>query len=89
MKGAMGRGASSLPSRHGQPCAKATSPIEPSEKTHTSVPTNGLERWLRSDLGVVASEGRISRWKDPNGHGRDGIMDRAPRQPALVASARV
>ncbi|WP_253908696.1 LamG domain-containing protein [Corallococcus exiguus] len=65
---------------------KATSPIEPSEKTQPSVPMNGLELWLRSDLGVVASEGRISRWKDQSGHGRDGIMDSAPRQPALVAS---
>ncbi|RKI70765.1 hypothetical protein D7X55_09765 [Corallococcus sp. AB049A] len=59
-------------------CAKRNAPAP--------VPTNGLELWLRADTGVVAEGGRISRWQDQSGHGRDGVMANAPRQPALVAS---
>ncbi|NOK16275.1 hypothetical protein [Corallococcus carmarthensis] len=38
-------------------------------------------------MGVVAKQGRVSRWLDQSGHGRDGIMDSAPKQPALIAAA--
>ncbi|HZI12337.1 MAG TPA: LamG-like jellyroll fold domain-containing protein [Myxococcus sp.] len=51
------------------------------------VPAGGLELWLRADRGVAAKDGRVARWRDLSGHGRDGIMDSAPRQPALVSSA--
>ncbi len=51
------------------------------------VPGTGMELWLRADRGVSASDGKVSRWQDLSGHGRDGVMDTAPRRPALVASA--
>ncbi|WP_240359326.1 LamG domain-containing protein [Pyxidicoccus trucidator] len=46
-----------------------------------------MRLWLRADQGVVASDGKVSRWKDQSGGGRDAIMSSVPRQPSLRRGA--
>ncbi len=51
------------------------------------VSQRALRLWLRADEGVVASGGKVSRWKDQSGGGRDAIMNHGPRQPSLKQEA--
>jgi Concanavalin A-like lectin/glucanases superfamily len=43
--------------------------------------------WLRSDTGVTAAGGRVSRWLDQSGNGRHASMATAARQPFFVSGA--
>jgi photosystem II stability/assembly factor-like uncharacterized protein len=53
----------------------------------TSPPTSGLTVWLRADLGVTATGGKVSAWADQSGEGRSATQATAAAQPALVANA--
>jgi hypothetical protein len=55
--------------------------------TKPEPPRRAMVLWLRADEGVVASGGKVSRWKDQSGGGRDGIMDHRPRRPRLQQEA--
>jgi hypothetical protein len=48
------------------------------------LPASGSLLWLRADLGVIESAGRVTAWLDQSGHGLDGIMDLPSREPAFV-----
>jgi hypothetical protein len=52
-----------------------------------SMPTAGLQLWLKADVGVDTLNGTVSRWHDQSGHGNDAIQADVSRQPVLVANA--
>jgi hypothetical protein len=52
-----------------------------------SIPTAGLQLWLRSDAGVDTLNGTVSRWHDQSGNGNDAIQTSVSRQPMLVFGA--
>jgi hypothetical protein len=52
-----------------------------------SIPTAGLQLWLRADVGVDTLNGTVSRWHDQSGSGNDAIQASASRQPVLVPGA--
>jgi len=52
-----------------------------------SLPTAGLQMWLRADAGVDTLNGTVSRWHDQSGNGNDAIQASISRQPLLVAGA--
>lgn len=52
-----------------------------------SFPTSGLHLWLRSDVGVTTSAGKVSSWADQSGNGRNATMATSARQPTLVTGA--
>ena len=47
------------------------------------VPTTGLNLWLRSDRGVVASGGAVSLWHDMSGNERHATQASASNKPSL------
>jgi hypothetical protein len=51
----------------------------------SSIPTAGLQLWLRADAGVDTLNGTVSIWHDQSGNGNDAIQASASRQPRLVA----
>ena len=51
----------------------------------STIPTAGLQLWLRADAGVDTLNGTVSRWHDQSGNGNDAIQASASRQPLLVA----
>jgi len=53
----------------------------------SSIPTAGLQLWLRADAGVDTLNGTVNRWHDQSGSGNDAIQASASRQPVLVAGA--
>ena len=54
-------------------------------RAQSSIPTAGLQLWLRADVGVDTLNGTVSRWHDQSGNGNDAIQASASRQPLLVA----
>jgi hypothetical protein len=56
-------------------------------RAQSSIPTAGLQLWLRADAGVDTLNGTVSRWHDQSGSGNDAIQASASRQPVLVVGA--
>jgi hypothetical protein len=56
-----------------------------SVQSTSSIPTAGLQLWLKADAGVDTLNGTVSRWHDQSGNGNDAIQASASRQPLLVA----
>ena len=52
--------------------------------TTPAIPTAGLQLWLKSDAGIIANKGRVSKWMDQSGNGNDAIETDTSRQPVLV-----
>ncbi len=48
------------------------------------MPTNGLQLWVRADLGVVLNHTTVSRWIDQSRNGNDAIQSDTSRQPIFV-----
>lgn len=48
-----------------------------------------LELWLRADLGVTLTAGKVSNWADQSGHSpaRDAVQATAGNQPVVTASS--
>jgi hypothetical protein len=55
-----------------------------SEMITSTIPTVGLQMWLRSDEGVDTLNGTVSRWYDQSGKGNDAIQFNTVRQPLFV-----
>ncbi|MGA9120399.1 MAG: T9SS type A sorting domain-containing protein, partial [Bacteroidota bacterium] len=53
----------------------------------SSIPTAGLQLWLRADAGVDTLNGTVSRWHDQSGNGNDAIQSDTARQPFLQGNA--
>jgi tetratricopeptide (TPR) repeat protein len=51
------------------------------------MPTTGLQLWLRSDAGTFVTGGRVVRWLDQSGQGRNAAMSNPSRRPSFVAAA--
>jgi len=51
----------------------------------SSIPTAGLQLWLKADAGVDTLNGTVNRWHDQSVNGNDAIQANASRQPLLVA----
>lgn len=49
----------------------------------SSIPTTGLQLWLRADAGVDTLNGKVSRWHDQSGNGNDAVQPDTARQPFL------
>ncbi len=52
--------------------------------TTPAIPTAGLQLWLKSDAGIAANNGRVSKWMDQSGNGNDAVENDTSRQPVLV-----
>jgi hypothetical protein len=52
-----------------------------------SIPGSGMHLWLRADRDVTATGGRVSKWLDQSGSGRNASMPTASRQPFFVSNA--
>ncbi|MBB5866981.1 Zn-dependent metalloprotease [Allocatelliglobosispora scoriae] len=52
-----------------------------------SGPVAGSLLWLRADLGVTTSAGKVSAWADQSGTAHHATMVTAARQPTLVTGA--
>ena len=52
-----------------------------------SIPTAGLQLWLRPDAGVVLNGSGVSTWTDQSGNGNDASQANPGRQPQLVNNA--
>jgi len=52
--------------------------------TSPEIPTADLQLWLKSDAGIVANNGRVSKWLDQSGNGNDAVETDTSRQPVLV-----
>ena len=50
----------------------------------STIPTAGLQLWLRADAGVDTLNGTVNRWHDQSGNGNDAIQASGSRQPSLV-----
>ena len=57
------------------------------QRAITAPPEAGRHLWLRADTGVTASGGRVARWLDQSGNGRNAAMSTRARQPQYVAEA--
>jgi hypothetical protein len=53
----------------------------------TSVTFNGLQVWLKSDLGVVTSGSNVSNWLDVSGNGNNAAQATGANQPVLTTNA--
>ncbi len=53
-------------------------------QAQSSIPTAGLQLWLRADAGVDTLNGKVSRWHDQSGKGNDAIQFNTVRQPLFV-----
>ena len=53
-------------------------------KESTSIPSSGLQLWLKSDTGVVLNGSSVNTWQDQSGNGNDAIQSNANRQPLFV-----
>lgn len=51
------------------------------------IPSAGLHLWLRADSGVDLTDGRVTRWLDQSGNGRNASQGIASSAPLLVANA--
>ncbi|MCI0585128.1 MAG: FG-GAP-like repeat-containing protein, partial [Chloroflexi bacterium] len=52
-----------------------------------SVPSSGLQLWLKADGGVTQSGGAVSAWADQSGNGRTAAQSVAASRPTLVSGA--
>jgi len=50
------------------------------------IPGNACAVWLRADLGVVTSGGKVTTWQDQSDNNRNASQGSAPDTPTLVAS---
>lgn len=46
---------------------------------------DGLQLWLRSDLGVTFDAGRVSEWQDQSGNDRHASQDDDAQRPVFIA----
>jgi hypothetical protein len=53
----------------------------------SSLPQTGLLLWLRADVDVTSTAGKVSRWLDQSGNGFVASMSTAARQPSLINAA--
>jgi hypothetical protein len=56
-------------------------------KDAISIPSSGLQLWLKADEGVTISGSRVLRWKDRSGKGNDAFELNTKRQPTYVKDA--
>ncbi|NJL74532.1 MAG: choice-of-anchor C family protein [Saprospiraceae bacterium] len=69
-----------------QPSAVATFATQPSNTTPT-IPTGGLQLWLRSDAGVVLANNFVSEWKDQSGNNRHAVQTITDARPTVLNNA--
>jgi len=50
----------------------------------SNIPREGLQLWLRADLGVTATSGSVSTWADQSGHNFDATQSERESQPTQV-----
>lgn len=65
------------------PVVSSTFTVDP---TTAGVPRNGLNLWLRSDLGVTSSSG-ISQWNDVSGSNNNATQSVSGNRPTLTANS--
>lgn len=53
----------------------------------TSVTFNGLQVWLKSDLGVETSTSNVTKWLDVSGNSNDAAQATGANQPVLTTNA--
>ncbi len=53
----------------------------------SSVPTSGLQLWLKADAGVTSSASAVSQWNDQSGNARNAVQATSASRPILVAGA--
>ncbi len=54
--------------------------------TGAQVPVGSI-MWLRSDSGVVANNGSVSRWKDMSGNSNDATQTAPAAEPTVIAAS--
>ena len=57
------------------------------QKSSAAPPDAGRHLWLRADTGVTTSGGRVARWLDQSGNGRNASMSTRARQPQYDTDA--
>lgn len=53
-----------------------------------AVPRTDLALWLKPDVGVTTSSGRVTYWADQSGNGHDAFQTVEASQPSYVANAK-
>ncbi len=57
------------------------------DKYKISIPTDGLQLWLKADEGVDTLNGTVNTWHDQSGNGNDAVQSNESRQPQFLAGA--